>query len=245
MSSCSNSNNQSELIALYTKLAEQPEYDFGWSKGKSNAQKLGYSDEWLNRLPDVVWESAAAVGNPFKLGKISSGQTVLDVGCGAGADACVAALHVGNTGKVIGVDCTPAMISKAREIAMQSALDNIEFYEADIINLPIPDNSVDVVISNGAINLSEDKDKVFQELYRVLKPGGRLQFADMIRESENCCTTESNAGSWADCVQGTLPSDTLLEIISKAGFTNAVVVELTEYKTSESTKGALIRAKRP
>ena len=152
MSSCSNSNNQSELIALYTKLAEQPEYDFGWSKGKANAQQLGYSDEWLNCLPDVVWESAAAVGNPFKLGQIGSGQTVLDVGCGAGADACVAALHVGNTGKVIGIDCTPAMISKAREIAMQSALGNIEFYEADIINLPISDNSIDVVISNGAIN---------------------------------------------------------------------------------------------
>lgn len=109
----------------------------------------------------------------------------------------------------------------------------------------IPDNSIDVVISNGAINLSEDKDKVFQELYRVLKPGGCLQFADMIRESENCCTTESNAGSWTDCALRTLPSDTLLEIISKAGFTNAVLVEPTKYKTSESTKGALIRAKRP
>lgn len=245
MNSCSNSNHQSELIALYSKLAEQPEFDFGWSKGKANAQQLGYSDEWLNRLPDIVWESAAAVGNPFKLGKICSGHTVLDVGCGAGADACVAALHVGDTGKVIGVDCTPAMISKAREIAMQSALDNIEFYEADFINLPISDNSVDVVISNGAINLSEDKDKVFHELHRVLKPGGRLQIADMIRESENCSITEFNTESWADCVQGTLTPDTFLEIISKAGFINSELAELTEYKTSENTKGALIRAIRP
>ena len=226
-------------------MAEQPEFNFGWSKGKANAQQLGYSDEWLNRLPDIVWESAAAVGNPFKLGKICPGHTVLDVGCGAGADACVAALHVGDTGKVLGVDCTPAMISKARKIAILAELDNIEFYEADIISLPISDNSVDVVISNGSINLAENKDKVFQELYRVLKPGGRLQIADMIRESENGCTTESNAGSWADCVKGTLPPDTLLKIISKAGFLNAEIVELTEYKTSESTKGALIRAIRP
>jgi len=170
MNSCSNKNVQAELIALYTKLAEQPDSELGWSKGKVNARQLGYSDTWLERLPDVVWESAAAVGNPFKLCEISPGQTVLDVGCGAGADACVAALHVGNTGKVIGVDCTPAMIDKARSNARHAALDNIEFYKADIANLPVADNSVDVVISNGAINLSENKDKVFQELYRVLNP---------------------------------------------------------------------------
>src|SRR5210317_522059 len=103
MSVCSEKNIQVELITLYTKLAEEPDSDFGWSKGKTNARRLGYSKKWLDRLPDVVWESAAAVGNPFTLGEIRSGETVLDVGCGAGADACVAALFVGNTGKVIGV----------------------------------------------------------------------------------------------------------------------------------------------
>ena len=162
MNSCGYANAQLELISLYTKLAECPDSNFGWSKGKENARQLGYSETWLEQLPEVVWESAAAVGNPFRLGEIGSGQTVLDVGCGAGADACVAALHVGNTGKVIGVDCTPAMINKARKIARYAAMDNIEFHEADITNLPISDNSIDVVISNGAINLAEDKDKVFQ-----------------------------------------------------------------------------------
>ena len=216
----------------------------GWGKGKANARQLGYSDTWLERLPDVVWESAAAVGNPFKLGEITQGQTVLDVGCGAGADACVAALHVGNTGKVVGVDCTPAMIDKARNNARYAALDNIEFHEADIANLPVADNSVDVVISNGAINLSENKDKVFQELYRVLKPGGRLQIADMVRESAGC-SSELDTGSWADCVQGTLLPGKLLEIITNAGFTDVVLVELTGYKTSKSTNGALVRALRP
>jgi len=243
MSSCSDKNVQAELIALYTKLAEQPNSELGWNKGKANARQLGYSDTWLERLPDVVWESAAAVGNPFKLCEISPGQTVLDVGCGAGADACVAALHVGNTGKVIGVDCTPAMIDKARSNARHAALDNIEFYKADIANLPVADNSVDVVISNGAINLSENKDKVFQELYRVLKPGGHLQIADMVRESEGCCS-ELDTGSWADCVQGTLLPDKLLKIITNAGFSDAVLVELTGYKTSKSTNGALVRALR-
>lgn len=245
MSSCSETNVQAELISLYTKLAEKPESDFGWSKGKANAHQLGYSDKWLDRLPDVVWESSAAVGNPFKLGEISSGQTVLDVGCGAGADACVAALHVGNTGNVIGVDCTPAMIDKARKNARHAKLDNIEFHEANIVNLPITNNSVDVVISNGAINLSENKDKVFQELYRVLKPGGRLQIADMVRESEDCCDSVTDAESWADCVQGTLLADKLLEIITHAGFTDAVLLEITGYKTSKSTIGALVRAIRP
>ena len=245
MSSCSESDVQAELIALYTKLAEEPDSDFSWGKGKANARQLGYSDAWLERLPDVVWESAAAVGNPFKLGEISLGKTVLDAGCGAGADACIAALHVGNTGKVVGIDCTPEMIGKARENARLSALDNIEFHEADIANLPIADNSVDVVISNGAINLSERKDKVFQELFRVLKPGGRLQFADMIRESADCCASESDAGSWADCVQGTLLANKLLEIITNAGFINAELVELTGYRTSASTNGALMRALRP
>ena len=244
MSSCNDNNAQSELIALYTKLAEQPDSTFGWRKGKTNAQQLGYCETWLDRLPDVVWESAAAVGNPFKLGEIVPGETVLDVGCGAGADACIAALQTGNTGKVVGVDCTPAMIGKARNNARQAALDNIEFHKADIASLPIADNTVDVVISNGAINLSKNKERVFQELYRVLKPGGRLQIADMVREAEDS-GPEPDTESWADCVQGTLPPVKLLEIITNAGFTNAVLVEYTGYKTSRNTNGALVRALRP
>ncbi|HAJ92774.1 MAG TPA: hypothetical protein DCO71_09230 [Gammaproteobacteria bacterium] len=245
MSSCSETNVQAELIALYTKLAKQPDSDLGWSKGKANARQLGYSGIWLDRLPDVVWESSAAVGNPFKLGEINPGQTVLDVGCGAGADACVAALHVGSTGKVIGIDCTPAMIDKARNNARHAALNNIEFHEADISNLPVADNSVDVVISNGAINLSENKDKVFQELFRVLTPGGHLQIADMVRESDVCSNPELDEESWADCVQGTLVADKLLEVITNAGFADAVLVELTGYKTSKNTNGALMHALRP
>jgi SAM-dependent methyltransferase len=245
MSACSKTNIRSELIALYTKLANAPDSDFGWSKGKSNAQQLGYADDWLDRLPDSVWESSAAVGNPFKLGVIDAGQTVLDVGCGAGADSCVAALLVGHTGKVTGVDCTPAMIEKARRNARHAALDNVDFHEADIADLPVADNTVDVVISNGAINLAENKSKVFVELYRVLKPGGRLQIADMVREPEGRCDPASDAGSWADCVQGTLMVGKLLEIITDAGFTDAECVELTGYRTSATTNGALIRASHP
>lgn len=245
MSTCDGTKMQTELITLYTKLAEKPDSDFGWNKGKANARQLGYSEAWLERLPDIVWESAAAVGNPFKLGKINAGQTVLDIGCGAGADACVAALLVGNTGKVIGVDCTPAMIEKARLNARHAALNNIDFHEADIADLPVADNSIDVVITNGAINLSKDKYSVFQELFRVLKPGGRLQIADMVRISEDICVSESTGGTWADCVQGTLTADKLLEIITDTGFTDAILMELTGYRTSNITNGALVTALRP
>lgn len=245
MASACEDDMQEQLIALYTKLADKPDADFGWGKGKTNARQLGYSETWLERLPDVVWESAAAVGNPFKLGEIASGQSVLDVGCGAGADACVAALLVGDTGNVIGVDCTPAMINKAQRNAQLSELKNTEFFVVDINNLPMADNTVDVVISNGALNLLEYKEKVFLELYRVLKSGGRLQIADMIRETDVCSSADTENESWADCVQGALPVIQLLEMISDAGFSDVGILELTGYKTSESTNGALIRAVRP
>ena len=245
MASACETDMQEQLIALYTKLADKPDADFGWGKGKTNARQLGYSDAWLERLPDVVWESAAAVGNPFKLGEIVTGQSVLDVGCGAGADACVAAFLVGDKGRVTGVDCTPAMINKARRNALLSELENTEFHVTDISKLPIDDGAVDVVISNGAINLSEDKEKVFQELHRVLRPGGRLQIADMVRETEVCSSSDADDESWADCVQGTLSITKLLDIISGAGFIDVELLELTGYRTSDSTNGALIRAVRP
>ena len=244
MNSGRDKNVQAELIALYTRLAEQPDSAFGWRTGKANARQLDYSESWLNLLPDVVWESAAAVGNPFKLGAISPGQTILDIGCGAGADACIAALQVGKTGKVVGVDCTQAMVDKALNNARLTGLNNIVFLKADFASLPVAKHSVDVVISNGAINLAENKVRVFQELYRVLKPGSRLQIADMVRAAGSCCPAPDTE-SWADCIQGTLLPGKLLEIINRAGFTDADIVELTGYKTSISTNGALICALRP
>ena len=126
MSGCNPQNDSSDtrtqLLELYTRLANEPDSEFGWGSGKENARTLGYADEWLNRLPESVWESAAAVGNPFSLGPIHTGETVVDIGCGSGADACVAALMVGEEGKVFGYDCTPAMIEKATRNAINSGL---------------------------------------------------------------------------------------------------------------------------
>jgi len=239
-------NPLAQVRLLYTELAQSPDKEFGWGKGKQNAIMLGYADDWLSRLPDSVWESAAAVGNPFGLGPVHKGETVIDIGCGAGADACIAAIMVGKQGKVIGIDCTPAMITKARENAKVSGLPQAVFREAEMTQLPLPDCTADVIISNGAINLAADKHAVLTEAYRVLRPGGRLQIADMVRDplagDSACCRSE---GSWADCVSGTLEPNTFLSMLSKAGFVAEELAGFTGYRTATSTTGALFKAIKP
>ena len=143
-------NPLEQVRSLYTELANHPERDFGWGKGRDNARLLGYAVEWLDCLPQSVWESAAAVGNPFSLGPVNAGEKVVDIGCGAGADACVAALLVGVGGRVVGVDCTPAMRAKAAANATVAGLPQLEFHEADMRKLPLQDCCADVAISNGA-----------------------------------------------------------------------------------------------
>lgn len=235
-----------QVRQLYTELAIHPEQDFGWGKGKDNARALGYAREWLDSLPDIVWESAAAVGNPFGLGPIHPGETVVDLGCGAGADVCIAALLVGKNGKALGIDCTPAMIEKAIDNAAASGLPHAKFHEAEMTALPLSDCIADVVISNGAINLAAKKEAVLAEAFRVLRPGGRLQIADMVRDtsatSACCCSGQE---SWADCVSGTIEPDKFLSLLARAGFINVELGGFTEYRTAVNTRGALFRAIRP
>jgi SAM-dependent methyltransferase len=228
-----------EIRTLYTELALRPHKDFGWGKGKENARRLGYDERWLDQLPVVVWESAAAVGNPLSLGPIRLGETVVDLGCGAGADLCIAALIVGNQGRAIGTDITPAMITKAKEAARRLGLNNVELHVADIATLPLEDATADIVISNGAINLSSHKPCVFKEVYRILRPGGRLQFADMVRTA---ATDAMSCGSWADCVSGTVEPEQYLDMLKSAGFEQAEFVAFTGYKTAPTTNGATFRA---
>lgn len=241
---CGNRDPLDQIRSLYTELALQPDKDFGWGKGRDNARQLGYADDWFVRLPDVVWESAAAVGNPFALGPIRSGETVVDLGCGAGADACVAALLVGEAGKVYGIDATPAMVAKARSNAKAAGLAQVEFLEADMTHLGLPAAIADVVISNGAINLTLDKPKVFAEVFRILRSDGRFQFADMVRElaaTSACCGEHS----WADCVSGTMGVEEIKILLHEAGFEDVELVEFTGYRTSSTTVGAMFRARKP
>jgi arsenite methyltransferase len=164
----------------YAEVATTPEKGFHFHTGRPLAAMLGYDPSETDALPDSVIESFAGVGNPFIFGRLQPGETVIEVGSGAGFDAVLAAQQVGPTGRVIGVDMTPAMLDKARANAALLALSNLELRQGYAEELPTPDGIADVVISNGVINLSPDKAAVFQEIARVLKPGGRVQIADII-----------------------------------------------------------------
>jgi SAM-dependent methyltransferase len=220
-----------EVRSLYTELALQPQKE--------------YDTAWLERLPNAVWESAAGVGNPFSLGSIHPGETIVDLGCGAGADVCVAALLVGDRGQVIGIDIVQAMVEKARANAVSAGLSNVQILETEIVDIPLPDACADVVISNGAINLSPRKPCVLKGAFRILKSGGRFQIADMVREADACQTSNTDQSNWAGCVAGTMFPEEFLKLIKEAGFAEVELVGLTGYRTSPITIGAHIRARKP
>jgi SAM-dependent methyltransferase len=175
---------RSEIRKTYTAVSTDQEQEFIFPTGRSWAQELGYPEPELSRVPDASVESFAGVANHWALGRIEAGQVVLDLGCGAGTDLLIAAQMTGSAGRVIGVDMTPAMLEQARASAKQMGLANVELHEALIESLPVEDASVDVVISNGVIDLVPDKDAVFDEIDRVLRPGGRLQIADVVIHHE-------------------------------------------------------------
>ena len=164
----------------YTDVAACPVKGFHFHVGRPLAARLGYPFERVAALPDPVVESFAGVGNPFSWGDLAPGETAVDLGSGAGFDAVLAARMVGAAGRVIGVDMTPAMLTKARANAALLGLANLEFREGLLEALPVADDAADVVISNGVINLCPDKSIALAEAQRVLKPGGRLQIADIV-----------------------------------------------------------------
>jgi 2-polyprenyl-3-methyl-5-hydroxy-6-metoxy-1,4-benzoquinol methylase len=172
-----------EIHKTYTEVSTDPGKDFIFPTGRAWAEVLGYPQLELAHVPDATVESFAGVANPFALGRPEPGRTVLDLGCGAGTDLLIAAQMVGPEGRVIGIDMTESMLERAGASAESIGLD-VELHQGLIEDLPLPDESVDIVMSNGVIDLVPDKDAVFGEMDRVLRPGGRVQIADVVIHTE-------------------------------------------------------------
>ena len=192
------------------------------------AEAIGYSKKDLTHIPEEAIMGLGC-GNPSAIAELKAGEIVLDLGAGAGIDVFLAANKVGPTGKVIGVDMTKEMVNKASQIARRYGYGNVEFRLGEIEKLPIEDESVDVVISNCVINLSPDKSKVFQQAYRVLKPGGRLAVSDIVSEGAIPREVRDDPNAWACCVGGALEQQDYLQKIKEAGFRNLQVTSRKEF----------------
>lgn len=185
--------------AEYDRVAREPGANFHFHRGPQYAaQRLGYDAHEMALIPEDSTAAFAGVGNPQRIGPIEPGETILDVGCGAGMDLLLAARRTGPTGRAIGVDMTPAMIERAKRAALKAGLwENIEIRRGMAEELPVDSDSIDVVISNGVLNLSADKLRSFGEVYRVLRPGGRFYLADVVVQRELSLAARSDVDLWA------------------------------------------------
>ncbi len=181
----------------YKRVATSPEGNFNYPTGRAGLEALKYNLDVLKILPKDVLASYCGVGNPFSLGPVKKGEAVLDIGCGAGVDTLVAAISVGSEGRVTGIDLVPEMLKRARMNLEKTSLKNVTFQEGSAEQLPFPDGSLDVVISNGVFNLIPDKAKALREVFRVLKPSGRFLLADQILTGEMPADTQSMVANWS------------------------------------------------
>ncbi len=185
-----------EILRMYQEVADNPESEFHFFHGREAAEMFGYSPEWLDRAPPGAVASFAGVGNPHERSDVQPGETVLDLGSGAGLDSIIASWQAGPSGSVIGVDLNPSMCLKAQAHAAASGT-TMECHEGRMEEIPLHDEAVDVVISNGVINLSFQKRKVIQEIFRILKPGGRISFTDIVSAKQLSQAIVNDPKLWA------------------------------------------------
>lgn len=207
----------------YREVAARPDGEFHFHTGRPLAARLGYAHELVGRLPDRAVESFAGVANPLALRPLATGERVVDLGAGAGFDCFVAALAVGPRGRVVGIDMTPEMLHKSRETARQVGLDNIEFREGLIEDVPVDDGWADVVISNGVLNLVADKPGAMREISRILRPGGTLAFADIAVGRAVPAEAVCNIDLWTDCIAGGQSVDAWWQLMHAAGLVDVEV----------------------
>jgi arsenite methyltransferase len=215
---------------MYRDVAERPGGDFHFETGRAVAERLGYPADWLDAVPRDALASFAGVGHMLDLATIAPGDTVLDLGSGSGTDAFIAAHLTGPTGRVIGVDMTDAQLAKARRLRDVVGLSHVAFVEGLIEEPPVEPGSVDVVISNGVVNLAPDKDGVFHAVARALRPGGRLAVADIVSARELMERTRRNVSLWAACIAGAVPHDQYLGAIEAAGLRVEMVRANRDYR---------------
>ena len=187
---------RSEISKEYGEVANNPTKGFHFHTGRKLAKIVGYADDLLAHVPERSLESFAGTGNPFAMGRLHPGERVVDLGCGAGIDSIIASRLVGPEGRVIGIDMTPVMLQKARAAALEAGVTNVEFREGLAESPPVEDGWADVVIANGVVNLCPDKLGVFQAMNRMLKPGGRLQLADIMVHKQVPDEAKLNIDLW-------------------------------------------------
>jgi len=224
---------------LYTEVATNPNKAYHFPLGRKAARFVGYPKEEIDNIPETAVESFAGVGYPHATNAIQKGDTVLDIGSGSGTDVLVSSLRTGPQGDVIGLDITDAMIEKARKNIEKMGAKNVRILKGGAEKIPLGDSSVDVVTSNGVLNLVPDKKKAFKEIYRVLKPGGRIQIADIVvqKDVQKACGLIPQL--WADCIGGASIEDEYLQLINDSGFKELKVIDRLDYfseSSSDNTK---------
>jgi arsenite methyltransferase len=221
---------ETKVQDMYRQVALHPEGEFHFEMGRALAERLGYSPADLDRIPREAIDSFAGVGYYFHLAELKERERVLDLGSGSGMDTFVAALKVGPVGQVVGVDMTDAQRLKAERLRDASGIHNVTYLKGYIESLPVESASFDAVISNGVINLSPDKTKVFQEVARVLKPGGRIALADIVTDVQLPDGIVCNSTLWAACIGGAMQQDDYRTAIEAAGLLIRTVEDNPSYR---------------